>query len=79
MPMSISCVQVADRLPSPSKTPFRTGNSEDMKERLATEKLYLEDEIRLDHNNGNMVGERAAFQSVLKGVQIVAPHRTPRS
>jgi formate hydrogenlyase transcriptional activator len=45
----------------------------DMKERLATEKLYLEDEIRLDHNNGNMVGEGAAFQSVLKGVQIVAP------
>ncbi len=45
----------------------------ELKERLATEKLYLEDEIRLDHNNGNMVGEAAAFQSVLKGVQIVAP------
>ena len=45
----------------------------EMKERLATEKLYLEDEIRLDYNNGNMVGEGAAFQSVLKGVQIVAP------
>ena len=44
-----------------------------MKERLATEKLYLEDEIRLDHNIGNMVGEGAAFQSVLKSVQIVAP------
>jgi formate hydrogenlyase transcriptional activator len=46
---------------------------QEMKERLATEKLYLEDEIRLDYNNGNMVGEGAAFQSVLKGVQIVAP------
>jgi formate hydrogenlyase transcriptional activator len=46
---------------------------QEIKERLATEKLYLEDEIRLDHNNGNMVGEGAAFQSVLKGVQIVAP------
>jgi formate hydrogenlyase transcriptional activator len=45
----------------------------EMKERLATEKLYLEDEIRLDHNNGNMVGEGPAFQSVLKSVQIVAP------
>ena len=44
-----------------------------MKERLATEKLYLEDEIRLDHNIGNMVGEGQAFQSVLKGVQTVAP------
>ena len=45
----------------------------EMKERLATEKLYLEDEIRLDHNNGNMIGEGAAFQSTLKSVQIVAP------
>jgi len=46
---------------------------QEMKERIATEKLYLEDEIRLDYNNGNMVGEGAAFQSLLKGVQIVAP------
>jgi formate hydrogenlyase transcriptional activator len=45
----------------------------EMKERLATEKLYLEDEIRLDLNAGNMVGGCAAFQSVLKSVQIVAP------
>ena len=45
----------------------------EMKERLATEKLYLEDEIRLDHNIGSMVGEGQAFQSVLKGVQTVAP------
>jgi formate hydrogenlyase transcriptional activator len=45
----------------------------ELKERLATEKLYLEDEIRLDHNIGNMVGEGQAFQSVLKGVQTVAP------
>jgi formate hydrogenlyase transcriptional activator len=45
----------------------------EMKERLATEKLYLEDEIRLDHNIGNMVGQGPAFHSVLKSVQIVAP------
>ena len=44
-----------------------------MKERLTTEKLYLEDEIRLDNNIGNMVGASPAFQSVLKGLQIVAP------
>jgi formate hydrogenlyase transcriptional activator len=44
-----------------------------MKERLATEKLYLEDELRLDQNIGNMVGEGPAFQSVLKSIQIVAP------
>ena len=45
----------------------------EMKERLATEKLYLEDEIRLDQNIGNMVGGSAPFQSVLKSIQIVAP------
>jgi formate hydrogenlyase transcriptional activator len=46
---------------------------QEMKERLTTEKLYLEDEIRLDHYNGNMIGKGAAFQSVLRGAQIVAP------
>ncbi|HWR50708.1 MAG TPA: sigma 54-interacting transcriptional regulator [Bryobacteraceae bacterium] len=45
----------------------------EIKEKLATEKLYLEDEIRLDHNVGNMVGEGPAFQSVMKSLQIVAP------
>ena len=45
----------------------------EMKDRLATEKLYLEDEIRIDHNVRNMIGEGPAFQSILKGVQIVAP------
>jgi formate hydrogenlyase transcriptional activator len=45
----------------------------EIKERLATEKLYLEDEIRLDQNIGNMVGEGPAFQGVLKNIQTVAP------
>jgi len=45
----------------------------EMKERLATEKLYLEEEICLDQNLGNMVGEGPAFQGVVKGIQTVAP------
>jgi len=45
----------------------------EIKDRLATEKLYLEDEIRLDHNIGNMVGQGPAFQSILQDVQTVAP------
>ena len=45
----------------------------EMKERLSTEKLYLEDEIRIDHNIGNMVGEGPAFRNVLKGIRTVAP------
>jgi formate hydrogenlyase transcriptional activator len=45
---------------------------EELKERLATEKLYLEDEIRLDHNIGNMVGQGPVFQAVLRSIRIVA-------
>ena len=45
----------------------------EIKERLATEKLYLEDEIRLDHNIGNMVGQGPGFQAVVAGIQTVAP------
>src|SRR5581483_3991178 len=44
-----------------------------MKERLATEKLYLEDEILVGNNIGNMVGEGPGFQSVLRSIQTVAP------
>jgi formate hydrogenlyase transcriptional activator len=44
-----------------------------MRDKLATEKLYLEDEIRLGQNIDNMVGESSAFQALLKGVHIVAP------
>jgi formate hydrogenlyase transcriptional activator len=45
----------------------------EMKERLTTEKLYLEDEICLDQNLGNMVGEGPALQGVVRGIQTVAP------
>lgn len=44
-----------------------------MRDKLATEKLYLEDEIRLDQNAGNMVGESPAFQALLKTIHTVAP------
>jgi formate hydrogenlyase transcriptional activator len=43
------------------------------KEKLATEKLYLEDEIRFDQNLGSMIGESPAFQTVLRSIQLVAP------
>ncbi len=45
----------------------------EIKERLATEKLYLEDEIRLDQNIGNMIGNGPGFQTVVKGIHTVAP------
>lgn len=42
------------------------------KDRLAREKLYLEEEIRFDHNVNGMIGESHLFQSVLKRVRVVA-------
>jgi formate hydrogenlyase transcriptional activator len=66
-------VQVAGQVAIAVENALSYRELSEMKERLATEKLYLEDEIRLDHNIGNMVGEGQAFQSVLKGVQTVAP------
>ena len=65
-------VQVANQIAIAVENSLSYRELAEMKERLATEKLYLEDEIRLDHNNGNMVGQGLAFQSILKSVQIVA-------
>jgi formate hydrogenlyase transcriptional activator len=66
-------VQVANQIAIAVENSLSYRELAEMKERLATEKLYLEDEIRLDHNSGNMVGQGIAFQSILKSVQIVAP------
>ena len=45
----------------------------ELKDKIAREKLYLEDEIRFDQNIGSMIGESPAFQTVLRSVQVVAP------
>ncbi|MDX2152118.1 MAG: sigma 54-interacting transcriptional regulator [Bryobacteraceae bacterium] len=45
----------------------------DLKERLVTEKLYLEDEICSDQNIGSMVGDGPAIQGVMRAIRTVAP------
>ena len=45
----------------------------ELKDRLAKEKLYLEEEVRTDHNFGEIVGDSAALRRVLKEVETVAP------
>jgi formate hydrogenlyase transcriptional activator len=45
----------------------------ELKDKLAKEKVYLEEEVRTDHNFGEMVGESAALVRVLKEVETVAP------
>jgi formate hydrogenlyase transcriptional activator len=66
-------VQVAGQVAMTVSNSLAFRELAEIKERLATEKLYLEDEIRLDQNIGNMVGEGAGFQSVVSGIQTVAP------
>jgi formate hydrogenlyase transcriptional activator len=45
----------------------------DLKDRLAKENLYLEEEALTDHNFGEIVGESIALRRVLKEVETVAP------
>jgi formate hydrogenlyase transcriptional activator len=44
-----------------------------LKDQLAQEKACLEEEVRTEHNFGEIVGESAALRRVLKQVETVAP------
>src|SRR5262245_42378432 len=44
----------------------------ELKDRLAKENLYLEEEVRTDHNFGEIVGDSAALRRVLREVETVA-------
>ena len=44
-----------------------------LKDKLAKEKVYLEEEVRTEHNFGEIVGNSAALRKVLKEVETVAP------
>ena len=44
-----------------------------LKDRLSKEKLYLENEVRTEHNFEEIVGRSAALRRVLKQVETVAP------
>jgi formate hydrogenlyase transcriptional activator len=46
---------------------------EKLKERLSREKVYLEEEIRTEHNFDEIVGESPALLRVLREVETVAP------
>jgi formate hydrogenlyase transcriptional activator len=45
----------------------------ELKNKLAEEKLYLEEEIRTEHNFEEIIGESVALKSVLSEVETVAP------
>ncbi|MGD0772698.1 MAG: sigma 54-interacting transcriptional regulator [Candidatus Solibacter sp.] len=66
-------VQVARQIAVAAENALAYRELSQIKDKLAIEKLYLEDEIRFDQNAGSMIGESPAFQSVLRGIQVVAP------
>jgi formate hydrogenlyase transcriptional activator len=66
-------VQVARQIAIATENALAYRELSQLKDKLATEKLYLEDEIRFDQNLGSMIGEGPAFQAVLRGIQVVAP------
>jgi len=45
----------------------------ELKNKLTEEKLYLEDEIRTEHNFEEIVGESAVLKTLLSQLQTVAP------
>ena len=46
---------------------------ETLKDKLAKEKAYLEEEVRTEHNFGDIVGDNPGLREVLKKVETVAP------
>jgi len=46
---------------------------EALKDKLAEEKAYLEEEVRTEHHFGDIIGESAALRAVLERVATVAP------
>ena len=45
----------------------------ELKEKLSKEKLYLEEEIRIEYNFEEIIGESTTLRKVLKQVEVVAP------
>jgi formate hydrogenlyase transcriptional activator len=65
--------QVANQVAIAVENALAYGQISDLKDKLAQEKLYLEDEIRSELNFEEIVGKSEALRHVLKQVETVAP------
>ena len=65
--------QVANQIAIAIENALAYGQIADLKDKLAQEKLYLEDEIRTELNFEEIVGNSEALRRVLKQVETVAP------
>lgn len=64
--------QVADQVAIAAENALRYHQVTESRERLAEERLYLEDEIRRERDFGEIVGKSPALKPVLKQVKTVA-------
>jgi len=66
-------IQVANQVAIGVENALAYSEIADLKDRLAQEKLYLEDEIRGEMDFEGIVGQSSVFRHVLKLVETVAP------
>jgi PAS domain S-box-containing protein len=65
--------QVGSQIAIAVENALECGEITQSKERLAEHRFYLEDEIRLEHNFEEIVGNSPRLKAVLESVRIVAP------
>jgi len=65
--------QIANQVAIAVENALAFGEIRELKDKLAQEKLYLEDEIRTEMNFAKIVGNSASLRKVLKRVETVAP------
>jgi formate hydrogenlyase transcriptional activator len=65
--------QVANQVALAIENALAYGQIAELKDRLAQEKVYLEDEIRSELKFEEIIGQSAALRSVLKQIETVAP------
>jgi len=64
---------VANQIALTVENTLAYGEIQALKDQLAQEKLYLQDEVRSELNFGEIVGKSVALRRVLMQVEIVAP------
>src|SRR4029077_19193761 len=65
--------QVASQIAIGVENALEYGQITEAKERLAEQKLYLEDEIRVEHNFEEIIGNSPKLKAVLESIRTVAP------
>ncbi len=71
--------QVANQIALALENALAFRELDELKNKLAKEKLYLEDEIRSEYNFEEIIGESAALKRILKQVDTVRLDRLHRA